>query len=135
MRIERIPETISISQKRPSKFVDAAKERLTDEVPIEELTQSFLSERASSIDKLYQQFLEQKAMERECEKNPFLNCFVWETDLPDSIKAVLDASMVLRVKDIVEYDWDDLEQLTSLSKYDIEIIAKYLEKNGIIMGN
>ena len=131
MRIERIPETISISQKRPSKFVDAAKERLTDEVPIEELTQSFLSERASFIDKLYQEFLEQKAMERECEKNPFLNCSVWETDLPDSIKAVLDDSMVLRVKDILQYNWDDLAQLTSLSRGDIEEIKDCLKANGI----
>ena len=131
MRIERIPETISISQKRPSKFVDAAKERLTDEVPIEELTQSFLSERASFIDKLYQEFLEQKAMERECEKNPFLNCSVWETDLPDSIQAVLDASMVLRVKDILQYNWDDLAQLTSLSRGDIEEIKDCLKANGI----
>ena len=131
MKIERIPETISISQKRPSKFVDAAKERLTDEVPIEELTQSFLSERASFIDKLYQEFLEQKAMERECEKNPFLNCSVWETDLPDSIQAVLDASMVLRVKDILQYNWDDLAQLTSLSRGDIEEIKDCLKANGI----
>ena len=70
MKIERIPESINISQTRSSKFVEAAKERLSNEVPIEELTQSFLSERAHFINKLYEQFLEQKAVERECEKNP-----------------------------------------------------------------
>ena len=131
MKIERIPATINISQTRPSKFVETAKERLANEVPIEELTQSFLSERASSIDKLYQHFFEQKAMDRECEKNPFLNRSVWEIDLPDSIQAVLDANMVLWVKDILQYDWDDLAQLTSLSKDDIEEIKDCLKSNGI----
>ena len=131
MKIERIPATINISQTRPSKFVEAAKERLSNEVPVEELTQSFLSERASFIDKLYQQFIEQKAMERECEKNPFLNCSVWKMDLPDSIQVVLDASMLLRVKDILQYDWDDLAQLTSLSKFDIDEIKDCLKANGV----
>lgn len=131
MKIERIPESINISQTRSSKFVEAANERLSNEVPIEELTQSFLSERAHFINKLYEQFLEQKAVERECEKNPFLNCSVWEINLPDSIQAALDASMVFFVKDILQYDWNDLAQLTSLSKYDIEEIKDCLKSNGI----
>lgn len=70
-------------------------------------------------------------MDRECEKNPFLNRSVWEIDLPDSTQAVLDANMVLWVKDILQYDWDDLAQLTSLSKFDIEEIKDCLKDNGV----
>ena len=134
MKITRTADAIHIEKHTPSKFLMEAQKQLLNEVSEKELRSAFQSEMAGMIEKMFQLFLKEKAVKKACEQHPVLNKSIWETDLPESVKIALDQNMLLRMKDIVEYDKEDLAALTSLAPSEIGMIADYLEKKGILIG-
>ena len=134
MKITRTADVVNIERHAPSKFLMDAQERLLNEVSEKELKSSFQTEMVGMIDTLFQYYLKEKAVQMACEQHPVLNKSIWETALPETVKMALEQNLIFFVKNIVEYDKEDLALLTSLSVAEIDLIAKYLENNMIHIG-
>ena len=134
MKITRTADVINIEKHTPSKFEVEARELLLNEVSENDLRTAFQTEMAGMIEKLYQFYLKEKALEKACEEYPVLNKSIWETELPRTVQQALDQNLLLRMKDIVVYDKKDLAALTSLSATEIDLIDEYLRNNGVQIG-
>lgn len=134
MKITRTADVVNIEKHAPSKFLKEVQEWLLNEVSEKELRSSFQTEMAGMIDKLFQYYLNERAVRKACEQHPVLNKSIWETELPETVKMALEQNLIFFVKNIVEFDKEDLASLTSLSAAEIDLIAEYLENNGIHIG-
>jgi hypothetical protein len=107
--------------------------RLKEKKNEKDLKADFEKKYAQDIDKLYQRYLCEEALEKEANEHPVLNMKIEDTTLPESVKKALQShpSWFETVKDVVKYTPEELLSGYKISQKVYDAVKQFLEENGV----
>ncbi len=115
----------------PDAFLRPALDALELDVQDTALVRRFAEEKAEEIRKLWDQFIQEVAIEKVVEQSPSMQVRIRNTPLSNRVKNTLECHDVFTVGELLQYSVSELRKFRHLGKKSVREILDYLEDAGL----
>ena len=115
----------------PDAFLRPALDALKLDTQDEALVRRFTEEKSDELRKLWDQFLQEVAIEKVVEQSPSMQVRIRNTPLSNRVKNTLECNDVFTVGELLQYSVSELRKFRHLGKKSVREILDYLEDAGL----
>ena len=115
---------------KPGELIQKTIDQIREEQSRAQLWESFLSDNASMLEELFQEYLTNLAYSRLRGSELVLNQSVMELPIPSHTKNILKKQGIEAVRDLVRYSSIELSHLPGFGQKSVVIIEDYLSRVG-----
>lgn len=115
----------------PDAFLRPALDALELDVQDAALVRRFAEEKAEEIRKLWDQFIQEVAVEKVVEQSPEMQIRIRKTPLSNRVKNTLESNDVYTVGELLQYSLAELRNFRRLGEKSVQEILDYLEEVGL----